>query len=701
MPIAGTQQVTAQIAPTALTDVYPTHTEEYGKGGYQTVADITARDAITTERRKEGMKVNVLSNGLEYTLDNDLTTWNQVTTGAVPADVMLKSVYDPGDDGVVNDSDRLNGQLDTFYLALANMTGTLPQANVTSLVADLALKIDLSEKGANNGVATLDGAGLIPPAQIPITGLVYKGVWDANTNTPALASGVGTLNDFYWINVAGTTSIDGIASWAVGDAIVYNGTVWQKGIIATGVTTVNTQTGAVVLDADDVAETATNKYVTSVQADGLDNTPIPPSTTNFFVTKQYLEAQGIVVGAGWHTIDKYADGQTLGDGTARTLTSLGYTNGSAGAIWTDVDSAYTMDVTTMTIDWIAGQEALLRMASEGWHSLVDYGNKTYMLNQSWDLPEDQTQQSSTRASLMFLYDFSGSRINNGAGTDFPLINKMPVNQAQANGLQLDYAHVIKNVLLRGVAGASNADCGINLGGSNKSRLERVYFENFHTAANWIFALNSTMNDIRITNCTDDGLVIATGVGFWSGATVNNSQSNNVGIDECRVYFGTSTDMRSGIYIGGSRNITIDNSQFEGANGAKRHIYYSSEGSTTVRNLLSIRNIDLEAASASIASIRVESNSGEVDIDGLFCQQSAAAIPILISVGAYSTGSPLYITLRRNSYVNGWKFLQDWQHKWDVANWNLNDNSKFNSASNFDDATGVLPLNGFFDYRPKL
>jgi len=61
-----------------------------------------------------------------------------------------------------------------------------------------------------------------------IGALNYKGTWNANTNTPALASGVGTKGDYYVVSVAGTTSINGQNLWGVGDWIAFNGTVWQR-----------------------------------------------------------------------------------------------------------------------------------------------------------------------------------------------------------------------------------------------------------------------------------------------------------------------------------------------------------------------------------------------------------------------------------------------------------------------------------------
>jgi hypothetical protein len=61
-----------------------------------------------------------------------------------------------------------------------------------------------------------------------IGALNYKGTWNASTNTPTLASGVGTKGDYYVVSVAGSTTLDGISNWGVGDWATYNGSVWQR-----------------------------------------------------------------------------------------------------------------------------------------------------------------------------------------------------------------------------------------------------------------------------------------------------------------------------------------------------------------------------------------------------------------------------------------------------------------------------------------
>ena len=61
-----------------------------------------------------------------------------------------------------------------------------------------------------------------------IGALNYKGTWDANANSPALTSSVGTKGDYYVVSTAGTTNLNGISNWGVGDWAAFNGSVWQR-----------------------------------------------------------------------------------------------------------------------------------------------------------------------------------------------------------------------------------------------------------------------------------------------------------------------------------------------------------------------------------------------------------------------------------------------------------------------------------------
>jgi hypothetical protein len=85
--IPGSVRVAGFIAPTDDTDTYAVHDEIYGKGGWRTVADISARDAIPTARRNLGMGVRVLDDGTGnqrfYTFKTGLTNsdWEIDTLG--------------------------------------------------------------------------------------------------------------------------------------------------------------------------------------------------------------------------------------------------------------------------------------------------------------------------------------------------------------------------------------------------------------------------------------------------------------------------------------------------------------------------------------------------------------------------------------------------------------------------------------------
>jgi hypothetical protein len=140
---------------------------------------------------------------------------------------------------------------------------TIPNTDITGLGT-----ASTKDAGAALGVATLDSGGKVPISELPaavLGALSYQGTWNASTNTPALASGVGTKGYYYVVDVAGSTNLDGITDWLVGDWAVYNGTAWQKVDNTDSVTSVNGLTGAVVLTTTNIAE-GTNEYFTTARA---------------------------------------------------------------------------------------------------------------------------------------------------------------------------------------------------------------------------------------------------------------------------------------------------------------------------------------------------------------------------------------------------------------------------------------------------
>ena len=105
------------------------------------------------------------------------------------------------------------------------VTGEAKIRTLTGALTATAGVVTSVPLGAANGVATLGGDGKVPSAQLPTMGSSYKGTWNAATNTPTIADGVGTAGDYYLVSTGGTWN--GIV-FLEGNTVIYSGTVWQK-----------------------------------------------------------------------------------------------------------------------------------------------------------------------------------------------------------------------------------------------------------------------------------------------------------------------------------------------------------------------------------------------------------------------------------------------------------------------------------------
>jgi hypothetical protein len=140
----------------------------------------------------------------------------------------------------------------TVFAHLVGVTGPL-QTQINA-------RIQSTEKGAANGVATLDASGKIPTTQLGNSVMEYQGSWNASTNTPTLANGTGNAGDVYRVSVAGTRNLGaGNITFAVGDLVIYNGTVWERSPLGVVLAVPNKQT--FVLAAADI----TNGYIDLAQ----------------------------------------------------------------------------------------------------------------------------------------------------------------------------------------------------------------------------------------------------------------------------------------------------------------------------------------------------------------------------------------------------------------------------------------------------
>lgn len=179
-----------------------------------------------------------------------------------------------------------NGDYGDITVSAGGATWTIDNAVIdyarltTSLKNLIDGKIASTEKGAASGVAPLNSSSKIDATYLPdsvLGNLKFKGTWNANTNVitsadPALngqpipAASSGNEGYYFIVATAGATSVSGITDWKVGDWCLSIGTAYQKIDNTDAVSSVNGQTGAVVLGSDNVSEGAVNLYFTTARA---------------------------------------------------------------------------------------------------------------------------------------------------------------------------------------------------------------------------------------------------------------------------------------------------------------------------------------------------------------------------------------------------------------------------------------------------
>lgn len=141
-----------------------------------------------------------------------------------------------------------NGNLDTGMAQFPE--NAVPLAQLNAVIQD---REDVSKKGQSNGYAPLDASGLVPLQHLNVSGLTFKGAWDASTNTPNLLNGTGNVGDFYKAGVAGTHNFgNGEYVFNEGDWVIFAAGVWQRLGSTELVASVNGKLGMVVITKSDV-----------------------------------------------------------------------------------------------------------------------------------------------------------------------------------------------------------------------------------------------------------------------------------------------------------------------------------------------------------------------------------------------------------------------------------------------------------------
>ena len=221
-----------------------------------------------------------------YLSSTDWNTFNSKGTGSVTSVTAVSPISSTGgttpaisisqssasSDGYLSSTDwsTFNGKQaagDYITSLIGEATATGPGAasvtlGTSAVTGKLLTGLNLTAGGSISATDSILTAFGKTQNQISalLGGVLYKGVWDASTNTPTLTSSVGTQGWYYIVNVAGSTNLNGITDWQVGDWAIFNGTVWNKVDNTDAVSSVNGFTGAVNLTTDNVPEGTTNLY---------------------------------------------------------------------------------------------------------------------------------------------------------------------------------------------------------------------------------------------------------------------------------------------------------------------------------------------------------------------------------------------------------------------------------------------------------
>ena len=272
-----------------------------GKQGVQGVKGEDGRDGRDGVDGVDGISITSAHIDFDGSLVISLSSGIELNVGEVIAPSLAESIK-----VITNGGGTSQSVIDT----LASL-----QTQITNLIP--------SQTGNSGKFLTTNGTALSWSSVAG--GLSYQGTWNASTNTPTLTSSVGVNGYYYIVATAGSTNLNGITDWQIGDWLMFNGSVWQKIDQSNTVTSVNGQTGAVSVG------TVTSVSALTLGTTGTDlSSTVATSTTTPVITLNVPTAsatnRGALSSADWTTFNNKGSGTvTSVSGTTGRITSTGGT----------------------------------------------------------------------------------------------------------------------------------------------------------------------------------------------------------------------------------------------------------------------------------------------------------------------------------------------------------------------------------------
>ena len=333
------------------------------------------------------------------------STGGSVYTLPTASTLVLGGVKIDGSTITLNGSNQLVANYTTYSLPSATTSalgGVIIPVVGTSGITNTSGTIGLATASTSQlggvkvdgSTITISGAGVI--AATGAGAVVYKGTWNASTNTPTLANGVGVAGWQYAVSVSGTTNFGaGAITFTVGDLVLYSGTVWQQ-IAAGGIAAAGTLTGTTL---------ASNVVTSSLTTVGT----LANLTVTNTITGSVSGSAGTVTSITGNTLS-----------SAQVTTALGFTPGTAYSLPTAttlVLGGVKIDGSTITINAgviSASTSYSLPTASTSVLGGVKVDGSTITLNGSNQLVANYTTYSLPTASSSVL---GGVKVGTGLAID--------------------------------------------------------------------------------------------------------------------------------------------------------------------------------------------------------------------------------------------------------------------------------------------
>jgi hypothetical protein len=214
-------------------------------------------DALKTTNSNVSTNTNNITtntNNIGTNTSNIQTNANNIISNANAIASNLSSIQTNANNIGTNATNIANIVNGTTDIDFDNRQTNLTSTNVEDVIHEI-----YGQKGANNGIATLDQNGRLPASQLTLTAIEFKGTFGstASTTNGDLPSNP-IKGDLYVADENNYTSIEAGLTFNSGDKAIFDGTNWVKNDAQDEVISVNNKTGAVTIAGVDIGVDTAN-----------------------------------------------------------------------------------------------------------------------------------------------------------------------------------------------------------------------------------------------------------------------------------------------------------------------------------------------------------------------------------------------------------------------------------------------------------